>query len=105
MSELEEALMHAIHRTHPFSESCSGCLVAVDLLRNLETAPACPQVDPELYPWLRNAIDGGGRFVANLAQAAFRADEDNYRLLRPFLLIMKHKYPKYSEGANAKTGS
>jgi hypothetical protein len=79
-------------------------MVAADLLKNLESAPASPQEDPELFTWLRNAMDrggAGGSFLKSFAEAAFRADDDNYRLLRPIVLVLKGKYPKYSEVVDA----
>lgn len=39
----------------------------------------------------------GGGFVKTVAQAAMRADDDNYAILRPALLAFKAKYPKYDD--------
>jgi len=52
--------------------------------------------DPELCDWLLN-IDKmrAGDFLRALARAAMQADFDNYALLRPVLLQMKVKYPRY----------
>ena len=53
--------------------------------------------DLELWDWLRNARDFAGDFLKSLAEAGLRADADNYAILRPVLLQMKAKYPKYGE--------
>ncbi len=61
------------------------------------------QGDKELFPWLMGIIDGvpsePGGFLEDLASAALRADWDNYRLLRPALLELMNKYPKYHQPA------
>ena len=51
--------------------------------------------DNALSEWVREAQMYGGSFVAAIAAAAIRADDDNYALLRPVLLQLKDKYPKY----------
>jgi hypothetical protein len=51
--------------------------------------------DNELHPWLIDAQQSGGGFVKALAEAALRADTHNYDLLRPSLLAVAAKYPKY----------
>ncbi len=51
--------------------------------------------DGELSQWLTAALNLGGSFIKTIAQAALRADEDNYAILRPVLLQLKDKYPKY----------
>ncbi|MGH8863277.1 MAG: hypothetical protein ACREVZ_01290 [Burkholderiales bacterium] len=56
------------------------------------------QTDPELLTWLLNAQRKAGGFVATLAEAAMRADHENYPILRPVLVQMREKYPQYSEG-------
>ena len=38
--------------------------------------------DFELYRWLLDAARYGGSFVRTMAEAAFRADAENYELLR-----------------------
>jgi hypothetical protein len=51
--------------------------------------------DMELYAWLNGAHAKAGDFLKAIAEAAFRADESNYAILRPALLELKAKYPKY----------
>lgn len=51
--------------------------------------------DDELVKWLQEARHFGGSFVKAIAEAGLRADDDNYALLRPVLLVLKDKYPKY----------
>jgi hypothetical protein len=53
--------------------------------------------DRELYPWLNGAHTKAGDFLKAIAEAAFRADESNYAILRPALLQLKAKYPKYEQ--------
>lgn len=55
------------------------------------------QEDRELSDWLFNAVAGGGGFVSAIAEAAMRADGLNYPILRPALLQLKDKYPKYAQ--------
>jgi hypothetical protein len=55
------------------------------------------QEDPELFIWLMNAHTYAGDFLKALAEAGLRADPSNYSTLRPLLLEMKAKYPKYTE--------
>lgn len=52
--------------------------------------------DNELHPWLVSAQDYGGGFVKTLASAALQADTHNYDLIRPCLLRIAAKYPKYA---------
>ena len=52
--------------------------------------------DDVLLVWIVNASNSGGSFLKSLAEAGLRADEDNYRLIRPVLLKMKEKYPQYA---------
>lgn len=54
------------------------------------------QDDMELADWLLNAQSFGGDFLRSLAEAGLRADHENYPVLRPVLLSMKEKYPKYA---------
>lgn len=58
------------------------------------------QEDAELLSWLlgiaNNKPHRAGDFLHALADAALRADCENYPLMRPFLLEMKKKYPQYS---------
>jgi hypothetical protein len=58
------------------------------------------QEDSELFSWLVNAAGHGtgapaGDFLKNLAEAGLRADAENYLVLRPVLVLMAMKYPKY----------
>ncbi len=55
--------------------------------------------DPELSPWLWG-ITGeiphrAGDFLTSLVEVVFRADWENYEILRPALLKLKEKYPEY----------
>lgn len=51
--------------------------------------------DGELLEWLANAAQRGGGFVSSLANAALRADPENYALIRPLILQMREKYSQY----------
>lgn len=51
--------------------------------------------DPELLEWLARAVQDGGGFVRSMATAGLVADHENYRFLRPVLLIMRAKYSQY----------
>jgi len=54
--------------------------------------------DPELDRWVSNlARMQCGSFLQSIYQAVVCADPENYELLRPLLLELKKKYPKYSE--------
>ena len=54
--------------------------------------------DPELTGWLLNVVNSNaGDFLRDLAKAALRADHENYPLLRPALLEISKRYPKYNE--------
>ena len=53
--------------------------------------------DRELFGWCTAARRYGGEFVKTIARAAFFADNDNYAMLRPVLLMFKAKYPKYDD--------
>ena len=53
--------------------------------------------DRELFGCCSAAMQYGGGFVKTVAQAAMRADDDNYAILRPALLAFKAKYPVYDE--------
>ncbi len=53
--------------------------------------------DPELFNWLDQASAKGGGFLKTIAMAGLRADSDNYEILRPALLQLKAKYPKYAK--------
>lgn len=51
--------------------------------------------DPELLEWLANASEKAGGFLSSLANAALVADHENYPILRPVLLQLRAKYPRY----------
>jgi hypothetical protein len=51
--------------------------------------------DPELLEWLAKANQEGGGFVSAIARAALVADWENYPLLRPLLVQLRAKYPRY----------
>lgn len=51
--------------------------------------------DPELLEWLAKASQEGGGFISSIARAGLVADEENYPAIRPFLLLMRARYPKY----------
>lgn len=58
--------------------------------------------DPELLEWLAKADQSGGGFISALARAGLVADEDNYPILRPVLILMRSKYPKYEPSDEVK---
>lgn len=58
--------------------------------------------DPELLEWLAKANEFGGGFISSISRAALIADEENYPLMRPFLLVMRQKYPRYEPSAAVK---
>ena len=58
--------------------------------------------DPVLLEWLANAKLRGGHFISSLASAALHADQENYPVLRPVLLTMRKKYPKYEPSETKK---
>jgi hypothetical protein len=55
--------------------------------------------DDELMHWVFGIIHGepnkSGAFLDHLAQAAVRADLESYAALRPALLELKKRFPKY----------
>ena len=57
------------------------------------------EMDNELAPWVYGILHGeptpSGGFLFALAEAANRADPENYPAMRPALLHMMRKYPKY----------
>lgn len=55
------------------------------------------QDDPKLFAWILNAQRRGGGFVSTIAEAALAADWENYDILRPALLELQKKYPRYNE--------
>lgn len=58
------------------------------------------QQDEELLPWIFNAKERAGDFLKSLCEAALRADADNYGIIRPALLHMKNRFPKYIDWPN-----
>jgi hypothetical protein len=58
-----------------------------------------PDADPELGPWLYGITHGEptppGDFLRALAEAALRADIENYASLREALLAIRSRHPKY----------
>jgi hypothetical protein len=58
------------------------------------------QNDREMLDWVLNLdrMHAGG-FLLAIGDAAQRADHENYPLMRPMLLVLKHKYPEYSKAA------
>jgi hypothetical protein len=63
------------------------------------------QTDPELLPWLLGIENGkptsAGGFLTALAGAALRADSQNYGDLRPALLKIRDRFPKYHDDCAA----
>ncbi len=61
--------------------------------------------DPGLDSWIWGIIQGqptpSGSFLHWLARTAISADPDNYQILRPVLLKIKAKYPKYRSTSTA----
>ena len=55
--------------------------------------------DPELRKWLITIVHDNmaGDFLKLLAMAALHADHENYPILRPALLEISKRYPKYNE--------
>jgi hypothetical protein len=51
--------------------------------------------DPELLEWLAKANQDGGGFVSAIARAALVADWENYPLMRPLIVQLRAKYPRY----------
>lgn len=58
--------------------------------------------DPELLEWLAKAAQDGGGFVGAVARAGLVADAENYPLIRPLLMVMRKKYPKYEPSDEVK---
>lgn len=57
------------------------------------------ELDKELVHWLYGVLHSmptqPGDFLAAIVGAAFRADADNYEIMRPALVQLKAKYPSY----------
>lgn len=58
--------------------------------------------DPELLEWLAKANQEGGGFVSAIARAALVADWENYPLLRPVVVELRAKYPRYEPSDSVK---
>ena len=72
-------------------------------MTNLRMDPLIAQTDdPELLEWLAKANQDGGGFVSAIARAALVADEENYPLLRPILIVLRKKYPRYEPSDEVK---
>jgi len=59
--------------------------------------------DPELLEWLAKANQDGGGFVSAIARAALVADWENYPLIRPLLVQLRAKYPRYEPSEAVKS--
>jgi hypothetical protein len=68
----------------------------------------CAGQDPELDDWITGVACGvpvsPGGFLAAIVNAALRADYENYAILRPALVQLKAKYPKYSYASEVPNG-
>ena len=54
--------------------------------------------DRVVREWVHNVKSmGAGDFLQAIADAASRADWENYPILRPVLLVFVEKYPNYKE--------
>ncbi len=64
------------------------------------------ETDAEVNRWVYGIVHGepceAGGFLQNFAAAVTRADPSNYSLLRPVILALKEKYPKYRCTCEAK---
>jgi hypothetical protein len=71
--------------------------------KNLGPPGIDAQHDNELAGWLLGVAHGdpvpSGSFLHFLAHAALTADPENYHVMRPLLMFMKNKYPKYGSPA------
>ena len=52
--------------------------------------------EPRVTPW-DDKVPMAGDFLKLLAMAALHADHENYPILRPALLEISKRYPKYNE--------
>lgn len=66
------------------------------------------QSDPVLAPWLFGIVNNKprrpGDFLKSVAEAALRADPENYAILYPALIVLQAKYPQYVDLA-ARVGA
>jgi hypothetical protein len=58
--------------------------------------------DPELLEFLAKAAQDGGGFISALARAALVADQENYPILRPALVVFRKKYWQYEPTEQVK---
>jgi hypothetical protein len=66
-------------------------------------APCLPLIaqmdEEEIQRWIWGVVNGeptvAGHFLVDIVHAALHADAYNYPLLRPSLIALKAKYPKY----------
>lgn len=69
------------------------------------------ETDPDLAAWiygvLHNEPTRPGDFLRSFAEAVSRADPENYAVLRPAVMEIARKYPKYrcSSPQSAKSGN
>lgn len=59
--------------------------------------PPDAQHDPVLFPWLMGCQNQAGDFLKSIAEAALRADAENYALLRGALLTLRESYPEFTK--------
>lgn len=55
--------------------------------------------DKDIREWSRMAMCRGGDFVKAMGEAALRADDSNFAIIRAAMLSLIAKYPKYLEWA------
>lgn len=81
----DTSLMDAIFALGGNSTKVSGEMIA--------------HTDDELGPWIFGIADSrptpAGSFLRALADAALKADFENYQILRPALLQIRDRYPEY----------
>lgn len=58
--------------------------------------------DPELLEFLAKAAQDGGGFISALARAALVADQENYPILRPAIVVFRKKYWQYEPSPAVK---
>lgn len=75
-------------------KQCDSVLIRDAMMQSAAT-------DEELIPWLYGIVNGrpepAGDFLKAIADAAVRADPENYPILRPALLELQKKFPKYND--------
>lgn len=61
-------------------------------------------IESGLMDWIFNIkIKRAGSFLRAIAEAAYRADAENYPILRPALMALMAKYPEY-QNMDARPG-